>query len=121
MEELIEEISRRFNNSRSENNFSDIDIEDAVSIVRSVLTSSRNIEMKPLKDRVPPKGFVRIYDSEKDFNELVAIDNLDKRMKEIFEDPNGGENYYYDTLKSLWLRFDDATDERFMDRYSERN
>jgi len=70
------------------------------------------------KNDLPPIGFVRIFgaESEAERNELVKFEEIDNRIKEILDLENQGENTYYNSLKFIWLRYDDGREEQMADR-----
>jgi len=50
------------------------------------------------KDDLPPKGYVRITGSEnkEDWNELVKLEDIDNRIKQIFSNYEHEDAYYTD-------------------------
>ncbi len=68
-------------------------------------------------DDLPPKGYIRIYGAEnkEDWNELVKVEEIDNRIKQIISNYEHEDAYYTD-LKFFWLRYEDGTEEQMCDR-----
>lgn len=74
------------------------------------------------KNDLPPKGFVRIIGAENksEWNELVKVEDLDKRIEQIISNYTHEDAYYTD-LKFFWLRFDNGMEQQLYDRYYEES
>lgn len=74
------------------------------------------------KNDLPPKGYVRITGAENksDWNELVKVEDIDKRIAQIMSNyPH--EDAYYTDLKFFWLMYDDGKEEQMCDRAWSKN
>ncbi len=69
------------------------------------------------KKDLPPKGYVRITGAEnkEDWNELVKLEDIDNRIKQIISNYTH-EYAYYTDLKFFWLRYEDGKEEQMCDR-----